>query len=226
MHSTFGLPKREPWEFGAEVESIARGHLQNRYRLLPYWYTLAWEASQSGSPLVRPLAWCDPSDRRLWKIDDAFMVGDALLIAPVVEEGARRRSVYLPQGDWYDFDTDQRYSGGQEVTLEAPLGRIPVLVRAGVILPEQAEGGLELHVYVPPQPGGSGEGILYSDAGDGYGASRIDRFHLRPGADGYIFSGEAEGGYPWPYGTVKLRLHGTGRVTPSEFAPPLPEGLK
>jgi alpha-glucosidase len=217
-HSTFGLPKREPWEFGEQVESMLRGHLQNRYRLLPYWYTLAWQASQTGSPLVRPLAWCNPSDRRLWQVDDAFMVGDALLVAPVVESGARQRSVTLPAGAWYDFDSDQVYPGGQEVTLEAPLERIPVLVRAGNILPIQTPEGLELHLYAP-EPGRSGEGMLYSDAGDGYGAWRVDRFHFSPAGSGYDFRSEAEGEFPWPYGAVKLRMHGSGGVSPQEFTP-------
>jgi alpha-glucosidase len=218
VHSTFGLPNREPWEFGKEVEAILRGHLQNRYRLLPYWYTLAWQHSQCGCPLVRPLAWCDPSDSRLWQIDDAFMLGDALLVAPVVEPGASKRSVCLPAGAWYSFEGDQVYQGGQDVTLEAPLESIPVLVRAGSILPIQSEEGLELHLYAP-KDGGQGEGILYSDAGDGYLAGRVDRFRLTPSDGRFDFSSETEGEFPWPYGTVKLKLHGSGTVSQPEFTP-------
>ena len=75
-HCAFFLPNREPWEFGAEALNILRGQLHLRYRLLPYWYTLAWQASQQVHPLVRPLFWEDPSDQQLWEIDDAFMVGE------------------------------------------------------------------------------------------------------------------------------------------------------
>ena len=221
VHSGLNLPKREPWEFGDEVLRIVRRRLQNRYRLLPYWYTLAWEASRTGSPLVRPLAWLDQADPRLWQIDDAFLVGDALLVAPVVEEEATQRTIYLPPCAWYDFESDRVYSGGQEVTLDAALGHIPVLVRAGSILPMETATGMELHLYAP-EAGKEGAGILYSDAGDGYGPWRVDRFHLRQAGDHYEFSGDSEGDFPWPYGNVKLVLHGSGQLPASEYSPEAP----
>jgi alpha-glucosidase len=88
-HCAFYLPCREPWEFGDEVLAILRFHLEQRYRLLPYWYTQAWRSSVSGHPLVRPLFWNDAQNRALWEVDDAFLVGDDLLVAPVVVEGGR-----------------------------------------------------------------------------------------------------------------------------------------
>ena len=104
------------------------------------------------------------------------------------------------------------------MTLEAPLESIPVLVRAGSILPIQSVEGLELHLYAP-EDGRSGEGILYSDAGDGYGAGRVDRFHLTPVDSVFDFTSEAAGEFPWPYGAVKLRLHGKGTLSQQEFTP-------
>ncbi|MGQ0569990.1 MAG: TIM-barrel domain-containing protein, partial [Armatimonadota bacterium] len=88
-HSAKFTPRREPWHFGEPSLGIAREVLKNRYRLLPYLYTLAWEASQTGHPLVRPLFWPDAQDPDLWGVQDAFLLGDALLIAPVLEEGSR-----------------------------------------------------------------------------------------------------------------------------------------
>lgn len=127
----------EPWAFGAETERIVRDVLRLRYRLLPYLYTLAAEHHRTGMPLARPLFFADPADPALRDYDDAFLLGDALLVAPVVEEGARTRTVYLPRNDagWVDYWTEAHYEGGRTVTVDAPLERIPLFVRAGAVLP-------------------------------------------------------------------------------------------
>jgi alpha-glucosidase len=209
-HCAFYLPAREPWEFGDEVLAILRHYLEQRYRLLPYWYTLAWHSSQSGHPLVRPLFWNDAQDQALWAVDDAFLVGDALLVAPVVTQGQTKRSVTLPRGGWYSLAEDFFYHGGASLDLDAPLAHLPVLVRAGSILPTVEENDLVLHLY-RPLDGESGSGCLYTDAGDGYGAHRLDRFTLEPVEGGeYIFSWRSEGDFTLPYRLVSVRLHGFG----------------
>jgi alpha-glucosidase len=183
-HCAFYLPCREPWEFGDEVLAILRFHLEQRYRLLPYWYTQAWRSSVSGHPLVRPLFWKDAQNRALWEVDDAFLVGDDLLVAPVVVEGGTKRLVTLPAGGWYSLADDRFYPGGAAVELDAPLERLPLLVRAGSILPMVEGEDLVLHLY---RPGWRiREGWLYSDAGDGYRAYRLDHFTLEP-AEGQVY---------------------------------------
>lgn len=207
-HCAFYLPKREPWEFGPKALEILREQLDLRYALLPYWYTLAWKASQTGEPLVRPLWWNEPGNRDLWKVDDEFMVGDALLVAPVLHDGERKRSVLLPSGQWHDLWGYEVYDGNSEIELEAPLERIPVLVRAGSIVPTVETGVLTLHVYHPGKSGSS-SGILYSDAGDGYGPSRIDTFRLEEiGVGGYQLIWTSEGDFTWPYAEAKVHPHG------------------
>lgn len=148
-HSSFYLPRREPWEFGDEAIGMIRWYLELRYRLLPYLYTLAWEASQTGAPLARPIFWNEPENPGLWQVEDAFMLGGDLIVAPVVEDGARQRTLQLPHGGWYSLSEDAYLDGSQQVTLEAPLGHIPVLVRAGAVLPMEEGGHLELHLYRP-----------------------------------------------------------------------------
>jgi len=216
-HSSFGLPRREPWEFGPETLQLLRRSLQDRYRFLPCWYSLAWQASQDGCPIVRPLFWRDPGDRRLWEVDDAFLLGESLLVAPALEPEARARTLALPEGEWYNLENSQSYTGGQEIELDAPLDRIPILARAGSILPIQGADGLELHVFAP-SAGSEGNGILYSDAGDGYASSRLDRFSLRRGSDGWVFSNTAEGDFPFPYGPLSLALHGLDTITVGELS--------
>ena len=207
-HCALYLPRREPWEFGEQVLEILREQLQLRYRLLPYWYTLAWMASQNGHPLARPLFWVEPEDQAFWEVEDAFLLGEVLLIAPVVEEGARRRSIYPPKGDWYDFWSDKFIEGGTQIELDAPLNRIPILVRAGSILPTVENERLVLHVYHPSKSGG-GDGLLFSDQGDGYSPHRLDKFKLSPiSAGGFQLTWTSEGELAWPYTGVALHLHG------------------
>jgi alpha-glucosidase len=142
-HASNNSKPRAPWSFGEPTLGIIRDFLRLRYRLMPYFYTLAWEANQKGYPLVRPLFWADSSDCDLWSIDDAFLLGDAILVCPILEEGATSRSLTLPKGHWYDFWDDTLLEGAKQIDLEAPLERIPLLIRAGTILPMEANDRLQ-----------------------------------------------------------------------------------
>lgn len=220
-HSANNVEDRTPWSYGEPTLSIIRQFLQLRYQLLPYFYTLAWQANQQGHPLLRPLFWADPQDARLWSIDDQFLVGDALLVCPIVQEGERSRQVTLPSGDWYHFWDDEILTGemAREIRLEAPLERIPLLVRAGSILP-LASGGrfnllsdqwfrdqqLELHLY--PDRQGNAALTLYTDAGDGNGPFRLDQFQLRALGGGYDLTWTATGEFDFPYRAIQVQLHG------------------
>jgi alpha-glucosidase (family GH31 glycosyl hydrolase) len=124
-----------PWAHGPEVEAICRRYAELRYRLLPYTYSLAWQAHTLGLPLMRPLVLNYPDDPRVWSLGHQFLWGDDLLVAPVTREGATAWPVYLPAGRWHDFWTGARYEGPGGVTVPAPLDRLPLLVRAGAILP-------------------------------------------------------------------------------------------
>ena len=124
-----------PWAHGPEVEAICRRYAELRYRLLPYTYTLAWQAHTLGLPLMRPLVLNYPDDPRVWALGHQFLWGDDLLVAPVTREGATAWPVYLPAGGWYDFWTGARHEGPGGITVEAPLDRLPLFVRAGAIVP-------------------------------------------------------------------------------------------
>ena len=212
-HSAHGTQPREPWVFGEPYTSIIRNYLRLRYRLLPYLYSLAWEASQNGHPIVRPLFWDHPQSAALWQIDDAFMLGEALLVAPLMEEGQKSRSVHLPEGQWFGLWDDKRYSGTVEI--ESGLDNIPVFVRAGSLLPMVEENRLVLHLYAS-EPGISTHLRLYSDAGDGSPVPgendyRLDHFNLTAKSDELAVAWENEGGFPFPYSQVELVLHGFER---------------
>lgn len=205
-HSAIGTPRREPWCFGEKPLSIIGDSLRLRYRLLPYLYTLAWQASLAGQPLIRPLGWADPGAMSLWEIEDQFLLGEDLLVAPVLEPGAATRSLSLPSGGWYHFWDDVLHQGPGEIVLPSPLERIPLLVRAGSLIPMAAGRTLALHLYVPE--GGQHLSHVYHDAGDGYGDWRLDRFRLERQGSQIDLAWEQEGGFPFPYDEIQLHLHG------------------
>ncbi len=214
-HSAISAGRREPWEFGAEVLEHAAAALRERQRLLPYFTTLAQLAARTGAPYVRPVWWRTPKDRALRDCEDAFLLGDALLVAPVLEEGARKRPVRLPRGRWYDTVTGRAYHGPGKVVLDAPLSGIPVLARAGSVVPVTGpDGGVQLEVWTPCQGRkGAGAGTLAVDTGDGWKKPELLRFatRLRDGAVTIEREDGGEVGYP-----VRVR----GEAPPEDGKPP------
>ncbi|MFH9394920.1 glycoside hydrolase family 31 protein [Streptomyces sp. NPDC017556] len=178
-HAAIDAGRREPWEFGPEVLEHARAALVERERLRPYFVTLSHVARLTGAPYVRPMWWGAPGDRALRECEDAFLLGDALLVAPVLEAGARRRAVRLPRGRWYDTATGRAYEGPGQVLVDAPLSRVPVLARAGAVVPVRgADGGPELEVWAPA-PGAAGGGLVVRDPGDGWEEAEVERYVSR-----------------------------------------------
>ncbi len=155
-----------PWRFDEEIDQAIRETLTLRTRLLSYLYTCVALAREYGAPIIRPLWMFDPANASRYDSDDAFMIGDHVLAAPVLSEGTRARSLYLPHGLWYNYWTNEPLDGGTVHQLQAPLNRLPLLVRAGAVLrisPDMDEAGGRLRVYA-----GSSDSTSYDDAGEGY----------------------------------------------------------
>jgi alpha-glucosidase len=129
-----------PW-IHPEVFPEIKAALHLRTRFLPLMYTLAHQAARDGSPIIRPLFLEFPDDPRTYDDHDAFMLGPDVLFAPVVTEGAREKSQYLPQnlGGWIEYRTGRAFAGGSDVTVDAPLGAPPIFVRVGAVLALAAE---------------------------------------------------------------------------------------
>jgi alpha-D-xyloside xylohydrolase len=124
---------REPWAYGEPALSIFRRYAKLRYRLLPYLYGAARRVAD-GTPIVRPLVYDYPSDPTTYYVDDEYFLGRDLLVAPMFKPRGTR-SVYLPEGGWYDFWTDRRFDGPRWIEYEAELDRLPLFIRAGAVLP-------------------------------------------------------------------------------------------
>jgi alpha-glucosidase len=220
-HAATGSRQQEPWAFAEPYESICRRWIELRYELLPYVYTAAWQAAQSGTPMMRPLALAFPTDRRTYSLDDQFLFGDALLAAPVGYPGQVCRRLYLPEGTWYDFWTGETYRGaGDQVEVAAPLERMPIFVRAGSVLPmapvmqhtgEWPPPALHLHIYP-----GDGESRLYEDDGHSRayqtGEFRLTRFTCKLSARSH----RREGSTSRRPSTSQLTLH---RIVTGPFDP-------
>jgi alpha-glucosidase len=134
-HTVLNAPDQEPWAFGPQYEAICREAITLRYRLLPYLYTLYYQSASTGAPVMRPLCYDFPGDAQACAVEDQFMVGDALLVAPVYTKGATSRMVYFPRGTWAHLLSGRRYKGPSLVEVPAPLEEIPLFVRCGAVLP-------------------------------------------------------------------------------------------
>jgi alpha-glucosidase len=182
-HSEKTTRRQEPWLFGEPYESISRDMLKLRQRLLPYLYTLFEECHRTGAPILRPLFWAYPRDASTYSMDDEFMCGDALLVAPVTRPGVEHRHVYLPAGTWFHYWTGVRIDGPAHTLAHAPLGRPAIYVRANTAVPMgpemsyagQNEADPLTFVLYPFE--GSGGATLYEDAGDGY--EQLNGFYAR-----------------------------------------------
>src|SRR5437870_2899036 len=198
---------QEPWRFGKYYEDIIRRYLKLRYQLLPFLYTTLEEAHRNGTPLFRPLVLNYQDDANTYNLDDEFMIGDDLLVAPIVKPDVTQRLVYLPKGVWYDYWTNKKYLGGTMIRAEAPLDTVPMFVRGGAIIsmaPEMKYTGEKrvdpITFAIYPDEKGSASATLYEDDGltPSYqqGVFRRTKISVRRAGVAYMVSVSApEGSY-------------------------------
>lgn len=200
-------PKREIYEIspqGSPMRASMVWHTELRYRLMPWLYSLAADTWFADGSIMRGLAMDFPDDRQARAIDDQYLLGRDMLVAPVSQYGARERQVYLPAapGGWWDFHSGARHRGGEAIAAAAPYERMPVFVRAGAILPlgpvqqyidELKDAPVTLRVY----PGADGRFTLYEDDGtsEAYRKGRFSRIaFVYDDVAGTLTIGAREGG--------------------------------
>lgn len=221
----------EMWKFGPEVERILKQYDDLRYRLLPYIYSAAWGITDRGETLMQGLPLVYPGEQSLRDISDQFLFGNALLVNPVTVPHAITRRVVLPSDTrWVDFWTGQTHSGGQTITADAPLDRLPIFVKEGSIVPlgpvvqsaAAPEDSLEIRIY----GGKDADFQLYEDSGDGYAYERGAKATLHLHWDdrrNTLSIGERSGTYPGirvnhTFQIVLVRSgHGVGAGSDSGF---------
>ncbi len=164
----------EVWSYGKQAEPILAKYLRLRYQLVPYTYSLGYESYKTGAPFMRALFMDFPNDPAVANLPDEYMFGPAFLVAPVTEQGATSRKVYLPAGcDWYNYWTNDRLHGGQTITVAAPIDALPLFVKAGSIVPLGSEvlstGQPQTIAAVKVYAGANGSFTLFNDDGTTYG---------------------------------------------------------
>ncbi len=213
-HVTQGVPGQEPWMFGQEVEDISRSLIQQRYRLLPYLYTLFAEAHEHGAPILRPLIYHFQEESELQELEDQALLGPSLLLAPALEEGNESREILLPPGRWLGFRSGALFEGRFERRLK--LADLPLFLREGAIIPQapfsqradEPISALWLDLY----PGvGPSEFLYYEDEGEGFGYREGEdyrvRYQLSPQVWGAVLQASAsEGRWHPPPRPFKLRF--------------------
>jgi alpha-glucosidase (family GH31 glycosyl hydrolase) len=220
--------KRQAWVYGPIAEHAARHALDLRYELLPYIYSYARLNTEGGVGLVRPLFWEFPNDRTAAAQQDEWMFGDALLVAPVLTEGATSRSIYLPSGQWFDFAGGQCYAGGRNIALKTDAktwNDIPLFVRKGSIVATQPVEQFveerpvsEITLDIFPSES-SASFVVYDDDGQTYryeqGAYFRQEIHARKtGAATRVTIDGETGSYSSRLRTYLLRIHtAANRVT-------------
>ncbi|XP_016129916.1 neutral alpha-glucosidase C [Sinocyclocheilus grahami] len=188
-HSAKMTKRREPWLFGDDVTSAIRSAVQDRYRLLPYWYTLFHQAHTSALPPIRPL-WVEfPNDTSMFAVENQYMIGGALLVCPVTDPEVTEVKVLLPGSDvlWYDTNMAAVHKGARTLDLPVTLNTVPVFQRGGTVVPRRAGCGsstadLQQHPFtltVALDSKGNADGLLYLDDGHSFSYRDQMQFCLR-----------------------------------------------
>jgi alpha-D-xyloside xylohydrolase len=185
-HGTRSTNQNEIWSYGPEAQKILTAYDRLRYRLMPYIYSVAWKVTSEGYTMMRPLVMDFRADVQAQNIGNEYSFGPAILVAPVTEQGAAEKRLYLPKAKWHDFWTGEAVDGGRFINANAPIETLPLFVRAGSILPlgpdvefaaAKAADPIELRIY----RGADGDFTLYEDEGDSYayekGAHATIPFH-------------------------------------------------
>lgn len=160
----------EPWQYGDDALRNFKHYDMLRYQLMPYIYSSSYQQYKTGIPLMRALPLHYQDDANVYTITDQYLFGDALMVCPVTTKGAKTRTVYLPEGAWYNYWTGEEYKGKQYIHVTTPLDTLPVFAKAGAIIPMQ-----EVVHYIGEKkieqlkfdifPGAAGRFTLYEDDG-------------------------------------------------------------
>ncbi len=225
VHSNIDSRDSEPWSFGETIEEISQSYITLRYRLLPYLYSLFYEASQNGLPIARSLAINFTHEATIYEeaFENQYLFGPSILVAPV-ESDKNYTEVYLPKGYWYDFYNDNVYSGGKTHVVSCPIEKLPVFVKGASIIPVQkkvlhtgADAGefLEIHLY-------NGEDnnsfVYYEDDGNSYAYQSDAAYYKRTihydvDQSSLTFN-KKEGLKASKFSKIKLYFHGFEEVFP------------
>jgi alpha-glucosidase len=171
-HSCDYSRDQEPWAFDEETLNINRKYIKLRYKLLPYLYDLMWQGESNGLPAMRPLVMHYEKNNNVYEINDQFLFGENILVAPILEQGKKVRAVYLPEGSWIDYWTKEVFEGNRYIIKEAPLDTCPIYMKKGSIVPnypaQSYVGEADINELILDIYPGNGEYVHYVDDKESY----------------------------------------------------------
>lgn len=218
-HSAQGGRSQEPWVFDEETLNINRKYIKLRYQLIPYLYDLFYEGEKTGLPILRPLVLHYEKDDKVKELNDEFLYGERILVAPVVEQGKRFRGVYLPKGTWVDYWTKEVIAGEQYIIREAPLDVCPIYVKAGSVIPNYPEqsyiGEKDIKELILDVYEGEGEYTHYQDNGEdfNYQNGEFNKYSFRLFGNHLTIELKTHG-YDKMYESFKIRYQGNEYQVP------------
>ncbi|WP_257657718.1 glycoside hydrolase family 31 protein [Parapedobacter lycopersici] len=217
-HSAGDTAEREPWSFGPEHEALNRKFIELRYQLLPYIYSVFWEHTQYGFPILRPVTMLEQRVSSNIYREEEFCFGDKILVSPVLNPAQASKTVYLPEGNWYYYWNNAVFEGGREHEVATPLDEMPMFVKAGTVMPqypvmqyvhEKPITSLSLLVY---HVSGEINSYLYEDHGDTFAYEQrvyLEKQFTVKGTDSTLrISQSTDGLYVEKYEDYTLQLIG------------------
>jgi oligosaccharide 4-alpha-D-glucosyltransferase len=163
----------EPVFYSQKAQQVLREYIHLRYRMLPYNYSLAWLNNTKGIPLTRPLFFEEPDNPAIAEIDNTYLWGPNILVAPIFEKGQQKRRFYMPKGVWFDFFTGEKHTGGKWIEIATQFENIPVYAKGGSFIPmiepiqstdDYSSENLTIHFYHDPNTPAS-DFVMYEDDG-------------------------------------------------------------
>jgi len=216
-HSSGDHGDKEPWQFEDKYLNIVRRFIELRYELIPYLYTTYWQYAEFNEPMIKSISLLYQDDTECLNREEEFLFGDHLLVCPISKEGTTNRKLYLPEGQWINYWTDELVDGKREIQIEAPLEQIPLFVKSGAIVVMQPTmqytdefepDALTMHLYTGNN---STKSTLYEDDGrtKDYerGINTIKTFIHEHKDNCHIIKQSIEGDYQAPYKEFNVMLH-------------------
>ena len=221
-HSSGDHGDKEPWKFEDKYLNIVRKFIELRYEIMPYLYTTFWKYAEHAAPMLRSLSMAYQHDPATLDREEEFLLGQQLLICPVSAPSVKERMIYLPEGEWYNYWSDELISGKKEVIVPTPLEQLPLFVKAGTVLPMQDKmqyvdeftpENIKLHVYKAVEETKS---ELYEDDGltkdFEMGISTLHTFTQRSLNNTNTLEHKMESGYQSGSKGFEILLHGFGAI--------------
>jgi alpha-glucosidase len=242
VHCALGFKSQDPFSYGKKVQEISKKYIEFRYELLPYWYTLFYDAHKSGAPILRPLFYNTPEDEKCYDkhYENQFFLGKDILVIPINKRFIKNKKIYLPEGNWVHYWTLEEYKGKQYHFIPITLADLPIFIRKGAIIPMQ-----EAIEYIGQKPidtlifkiykgvvGTSNSMVVYEDDGESMDYLNKEESCLLKinceykESESILTISEIQGDYKPSWKNIKLIVYDNGKIVSEKIENFSEKGIK